>query len=153
MAILYYKNIIFYNKNTCASRSNKRAQLTYHIVELWLTAFHVKTKQQNSHILLFSDNATCHPRTELPIVWFQPNTTSISEPMHQKVIKSIKMNYHKLLTWSLLASMVAVSSATETVKFTSVLAAVIWVAEITKQVPHKQYRIGVFRNQDLLLVI
>jgi hypothetical protein len=106
-------------------------------MEEWLIAFNAKMTQQNCNILLFLDNATCHPHIEISnvwFVWFPPNTTSVSQPMDQGVIKCVKLNYHKLIMRSLLANMDAAPSATELAKSISILDAVIWIAEATKQV-------------------
>jgi hypothetical protein len=118
-------------------KSNKKAWMTSHIMEEWLTAFNAKMKQQNHNVLLFLDNATCHPHIELSnvrLVWFTPNNTSVSQPVDQGVIKCVKLICRKLIMKSLLANMDAASSATELAKFISVLDAVIWMAEATKQV-------------------
>jgi hypothetical protein len=118
-------------------KSNKKAWMTSHIMEEWLTAFNAKIKQQNRNVLLFLDNATFRPHIELSNVrlsWFPPNTTSVSQPIDQGVIKCVKLNYRKLIMRSLLANMNAASSATDLAKSISVLYAVIWIAEATKQV-------------------
>jgi hypothetical protein len=39
----------------------KKAWMTSQIMEEWLTAFNGRMKMQNHHVLLFSENATCHP--------------------------------------------------------------------------------------------
>jgi hypothetical protein len=94
-------------------------------------------QQQNRNVFLFLDNPICHPHIELSnvrLAWFPPNTTNVSQPMDQGVIKCVKLNYRKLIMRSLLANMDAASSATELAKSTSVLDAVIWIAEATKQV-------------------
>jgi hypothetical protein len=68
-------------------KSNKKAWMTFHTTEEWLTAFNAKMKQQNRNVLLFLDNVTCHPHIELSnmrLVWFPPNTTSVSQPIWTK---------------------------------------------------------------------
>jgi hypothetical protein len=118
-------------------KSNKKAWMTSHIMEEWLTAFNAKMKQQNRNIPLFLDNAICHPHIELSnvrLVWFPRNITSVSQLTDQGVIKCVKLNYRKLIMRSLLANMDAAYSATKLAKSISVLDAVIWIAEATKQV-------------------
>jgi hypothetical protein len=120
--------------------------MTSHIVEEWLTAFNEKIKQQNCNVLLFLDNATCHPHIELSVMrlaWFPPNTTSVSQPMDQGVIKCAKLNYHKVIMRPLLANMDTASSATKLAKSVSVLDAVIWTQKQQNKCLHKQLN-GVF---------
>jgi hypothetical protein len=104
-------------------------------MEEWLTEFNAKMKQQNRNVFLFLDNATCRPHIELPnvrLALFPPNTTNVSQPMDQGVIKCVKLNYRKLIMRFLLANMDVPSSATELAKSISVLDAVIWIEEVTK---------------------
>ena len=73
-------------------RSNKKAWMTSQIMEEWLTAFNGRMKMQNRHVLLFLDNATCHPHIKLSnvrLAWFPPNTTSVSQPMDQGIIRNV----------------------------------------------------------------
>ena len=89
-------------------RSNKNAWMTSQIMEEWLTAFNGRMKMQNRHVLLFLDNATCHPHIKLSnvrLAWFPANTTSVSQPMDQGIIRNVKVHYRKLFMQSLLANM------------------------------------------------
>jgi hypothetical protein len=68
--------------------------MTSQIMEEWLTAFNGRMKKQNWHVLLFLDNATCHPHIKLSdvrLAWFPPNTTSVSQPMDQGIIRKRKL--------------------------------------------------------------
>jgi hypothetical protein len=69
--------------------------MTPYVMEKGLTAFNAKTKQQKHNVLIFMDNVTCHPHTELSNVqhaWFFPNTANVSQPMEQEVTKFIKLS-------------------------------------------------------------
>jgi hypothetical protein len=80
-------------------RSDKKAWMTSRIMMEWLTAFSGRMKMQNQYILLFLDNATCHPHIELPnvrLAWFPPNTTSVSQPKDQGIIRNVKVRYRNL---------------------------------------------------------
>jgi len=71
---------------------------------------------QNRHVLLFLDNATCHPHIKLSnvrLAWFPLNTTSVSQPMDQGIVRNVKVHYRKLLMQSLLANTDCTSSGSE----------------------------------------
>ncbi|KAJ4433108.1 hypothetical protein ANN_15365 [Periplaneta americana] len=109
-------------------RSNKRVWMTSEIMEEWLQAFNARMKQQNRHVLLFLDNTTCHLHIQLSdvcLAWFPPNITSVSQPMDQRVINCVKVNYRKLLMRSLLSNMEKCASASQLTKLNSVLDAII----------------------------
>ena len=113
-------------------RSNKKAWMTSQIVEEWLTAFNGRMKMQNRHVFLFLDNATCHPHIKFSnvwLAWFPPNTTSVSQPMDQGIIRNVKVHYRKLLMQSLLANMDCTPSSSELTRTVSVLDAVIWISQ------------------------
>jgi hypothetical protein len=117
-------------------RSNKKAWMTSQIMEEWLTAFNGRMKMQNRHVLLFLDNAACHPHIKLSnvrLAWFPPNTTCVSQPMDQGIIRNVKVHYRKLLMQSLLANMDCTSSASELARTVSVLDAVIWISQAVKK--------------------
>jgi hypothetical protein len=62
--------------------------MTSYVVKKGLRAFNAMTKQLKHNVLIFLDNVTCHPQTELSNVehaWFFPNTAIVSQPMEQGV--------------------------------------------------------------------
>ncbi|KAL4126214.1 hypothetical protein QTP88_010440 [Uroleucon formosanum] len=88
-------------------------------------------RSQNRNVLIFLDNAACHPKIELSntkILMLPPNTTSITQPMDQGVIYTFKSYYRKFLLQSLLCKMDNCSSAHQLAKSISVLDAVNWIA-------------------------
>ena len=59
-------------------RFNKKAWMTSLIMEEWLHSFNGKMKSEGRKVILFLDNATCHPKIHLSNVkmaYFPPNTT------------------------------------------------------------------------------
>ena len=117
-------------------RSNKKAWMTSPIMEEWLTALNGRMKMQNRHVLLFLENATCHPHIKLSnmrLAWFPPNTTSVSQPVDQGIIRNVKVHYCKLLMQSLLANMDCTSSGSELARTVSVLDADIWISQTVKK--------------------
>ncbi|XP_027850981.1 tigger transposable element-derived protein 1-like [Aphis gossypii] len=90
-------------------------------------------RSQNRNVLIFLDNAACHPKIELSnkkILMLPPNTTSITQPMDQGVIYTFKSYYRKFLLQSLLCKIDNCSSAHQLAKSISVLDAVNWIARV-----------------------
>ncbi|XP_023716890.1 tigger transposable element-derived protein 6-like [Cryptotermes secundus] len=116
--------------------SNKKAWMTSQIMEEWLTALNGRMKMQNQHVLFFLENATCHTHIELSnvqLAWFPPNTTSVSKPMAQGIIRNVKVHYRKLLMQYLLVNIDSTSSASELARTVSVLDVVIWISQAVKK--------------------
>jgi len=110
---------------------NKKAWMTAEIMEQWLRYFNADMRSQNRNVLIFLDNAACHPNIELSnmkILMLHPNTTSITQPMEQGVIYTFKSYYRKFLLQSILCKMDNFSSAHQFAKSISVLDAVNWIA-------------------------
>ncbi|PNF41040.1 hypothetical protein B7P43_G08225 [Cryptotermes secundus] len=117
-------------------RSNKKAWMTSYIMEEWVSAFNGRIKIQNRHVLLFLDNATCHPHIELSnvrLAWFSPDTTSASQPMDQGIIRNVKVHYRKLLMQCLLVNIDSTSCASELARPVSVIDSVIWISQAGKK--------------------
>ncbi|XP_022169931.1 tigger transposable element-derived protein 6-like [Myzus persicae] len=90
-------------------RANNKAWMTGSILEDWLHTFNNKFEKQNRRVILFLDNATCHPHLNLSnvrLALLPANTTSLNQPMDQGIIYSIKVNYLKMVLQSLLANTV-----------------------------------------------
>ena len=60
----------------CTYKFSKKAWMTTAIFTAWLTAFNDDMKRQNRHVLLFLDNAPCHPNLTMSNVKlsFSPQT-------------------------------------------------------------------------------
>jgi hypothetical protein len=65
-------------------------------------------KKRNRKILLFLDNAPCHPidlqLSNVKLQCFPANTTSVVQPLDQGVIHSFKTHYRKSLVKHIIAS-------------------------------------------------
>jgi len=62
-------------------------------IELWLCYFNSDMQSQYRNILIFLNNAECHPKIELSnmkILIMPPNTTLVIQPMDQRVIYTFK---------------------------------------------------------------
>jgi hypothetical protein len=61
--------------------------------EEWSNMFNGKIKNKNKNVILFLDNATCHPEVTLSNVkmaWFPANATSTLQPMDMGVIYTFR---------------------------------------------------------------
>jgi len=106
---------------------NKKAWMTSEIMEQWLQYFNADMRSQNRNILLFLDNATCHPYIELSnikIHMLPPNTTSVSQPIDQGVIDTFKSYYRKFMLQSLVCKMDSSTSVHQLASSITVLDAV-----------------------------
>ena len=100
--------------------------------EDWLTRFNNHMKRQKRRILLFLDNATCHPALTLSNIKLQflpPNSTSKVQPLNQGIIKALKARYRKKLLQHLIGQMDLTASATELSRKITILDATYWIAE------------------------
>ncbi|XP_060861819.1 tigger transposable element-derived protein 6-like [Metopolophium dirhodum] len=61
------------------------------------------------------------------IAWLPANTTSLTQPMDQGIIYSIKVNYRKMVLQSLLASMDSIKSVNELSNKINILDAIYWL--------------------------
>ena len=86
-------------------------------------------KKQNRRILLFIDNAPCHPTDiqlcNVKLQFFPANTTSVIQPLDQGVIHPFKANYRKSLVKHIIASC-STAHTTSDITITA-LDAVCWI--------------------------
>jgi hypothetical protein len=55
--------------------------------------YNAKMKMENRNVILFLDNATCHPKVTLSnvkIAWLPANATHVLQPMDMGVIYTFK---------------------------------------------------------------
>ncbi|KAE9521504.1 hypothetical protein AGLY_018103 [Aphis glycines] len=82
------------------------------------------------HIIIFLDNAACHPKLDLSnikLAWFPPNTTSVTQPMDQGISYCVKLYYRRLLMQPLIANVDKISVLSELSKNITVLQAIQWL--------------------------
>lgn len=113
-------------------RHNKSSWMTSTIFEEVLTSFNRRMKLQNRNVLLFLDNATCHPKIELSnvkLVFMPPNTTSAIQPLDQGIIQCFKLEYRKLQIRHLISGIDSniMDASPEKLPPISVMDAVAWI--------------------------
>lgn len=72
----------------------------------WLFSINEDMKLKDRKILLILDNATIHPvdteYSNIEIIFFPPNVTSLIQPCDQGIIKNFKDHYKKFLNRKIL---------------------------------------------------
>ena len=82
--------------------------MTLALLEEWLLELDKKFKNENKNIILFLDNATSHSKnvenrlSNIKVIFFPPNTTSVLQPLDQGIIQSFKLLYRKMLVKKIL---------------------------------------------------
>lgn len=85
---------------------NKSSWMTSSLFSTWLLKLDEKMKEDKRKILLLLDNAPVHPidiqLTNLRLLFFPKNSTSVIQPLDQGIIRSFKCHYRfKLMTYLL----------------------------------------------------
>ena len=86
-------------------RCNKSAWMTSNLFEEMIARFNEKMRREGRHVLLFLDNAPCHPKltfSNVKLVFFPANMTTHAQPLDQGIIQAMKIHYRKkLMAWLL----------------------------------------------------
>ena len=83
--------------------SNSKSWMTSEIFETVLSKLNRKLVFENRKVILFLDNATCHPESmddkfsNIKIVFLPKNTTSRLQPLDASSIRNFKVKYRKSL--------------------------------------------------------
>ena len=89
------------------------------ILEDILVKLNARLIRENRNILLFMDNATCHPEdicdkfSHIKVVFLPKNTTSPLQPLNLGIIQAFKLKYYKRLLTHVVSKVDECSSATE----------------------------------------
>lgn len=81
-------------------RYNKTSWMTGNIFREYVTQLDKSMRRSNRKIILFLDNATCHPDLHfenVKLAFLPPNTTTHTQPLDAGIIQSCKLQYRKLL--------------------------------------------------------
>ena len=86
---------------SCRYRSQKKSWMDNTLFEEWIRELDVKFQKENRKIALIIDNCPAHPTiadlSNVKLIFLSPNTTSVSQPMDQGVIKCLKAFYRRRL--------------------------------------------------------
>lgn len=82
-------------------QANKKAWMTSEIFTNWLHKLDKLMTKRKRSIVMIVDNCPAHPNVpglkSNKLVFLPPNTTSITQPMDQGVIRNLKLHYRKLI--------------------------------------------------------
>ena len=85
----------------CRYRSQKKSWMDSTLFEEWVRELDVKFQKENRKHALIIDNCPAHPTiadlSNAKLIFLPPNTTSVSQPMDQGVIKCLKAFYRQRL--------------------------------------------------------
>ena len=116
---------------------SKNAWMTSEIFETEMRRFNEKMKREDRNVLLFIDNATCHPRltfSNVKFVFLPANTTTDLQPLDQGVIQAAKIHYRKKLMKKVLELLDAGQDVSQLLKNVTVIDAVYWIAASIKEI-------------------
>ncbi|CAF1116814.1 unnamed protein product [Rotaria magnacalcarata] len=95
------------NKLPVDWRANKTAWMNVKLLSEWLSNLNILMEKQKTKIILFLDNAPCHPvdieLSNIKLQYFPPNTTSKLQPLDQGIIHVFKIHYRKYLVKHIIA--------------------------------------------------
>ena len=120
--------------------NQKKSWMTGEIMGDILGKLSRKLVREGRSVLLFMDNAGCHPPeitegySNIKVMFLPANTTSKLQPLDLGIIKTFKTYYRKLFIRYVLTKIDTCSTATEVVKSITILQAIRWVAEAWKSV-------------------
>jgi len=136
-------------------KSNKKAWMTGRIFEDWLLTWDRKLKKKSRKILLFLDNAPCHPSVNLEMIklrFFPANTTSHTQPLDQGVIKTFKCYYRRRIVERVIGYIDDDYMACEVAQNVNIKDACIWLAESWKEVKPSTIK-NCFRKAGFLSLV
>ena len=120
--------------------SNPKSWMTSEVMEAVRARFNRKLILEDRKVILFLDNATCHPKSmigqfsQIKTVFLPKNTTSRLQPLDAGIIQNFKVKYRKRLVKYVLARILEDASTAEIVKGLDVLVAIRWIQEAWKEV-------------------
>ena len=119
----------------CSYFSQPKAWMDFNILDDVLSKLNRKLARENRNVILFLDNAPCHPPDmkgkydHIKIVFFPPNCTSRLQPLDLGIIQTIKHKYMKLMLTHVVSKIDDCDSATEVCKSVDLLQAIRWIGQ------------------------
>ena len=123
----------------CYYYSNQKAWMKTEIMEDILKGWNERLKKRKQTILLFLDNAPCHPQglvgqfSNITIKFLSKNTTSKTQPLDAGIIANWKIKYKRLLRY-VCSKVDTERSASDIVKSINVGMAIQWGKEAWNEV-------------------
>lgn len=120
--------------------SNEKAGMTTEIMVTLLTRLNNHLKTEERHIILFLDNAPCHPPSltdifsNIKVAFLPKNTTLCTQPLDAGIIKVWKIYYKRKLLRHIIGQVDEEHSASDIVKSINVLMAVRWMVNAWDEV-------------------
>ena len=109
--------------------------MTGEIMKQILAKFNSKMAHQKCHVLLLMG---CHPQdldfSNVKIVFFPPNTTSMLQPLDLGIIQNFKTHCRRFLLRYILASIDICTSASEVAGNITILNAIRWISKSWREV-------------------
>ena len=105
-----------------------------------LSKLNRRLTRENSKIILFMDNAPCHPEDvdgkydQIKVMFLPQNTTSHLQPLDLSIIHTFKLKYYKCLLPHIVSKVDECSSAMEICKSVNVLQAIRWTAMVWDEI-------------------
>lgn len=117
------------NKLPVTWKANRTAWMNSKLFSDWLIDLNKTMQKESRQILLFLDNAPCHPvdiqLSNINIVFFPPNTTSVVQPLDQGVIRSFKCHYRRMVVKHIIAQCATAENVNQIV--ITALDAIQWI--------------------------
>ena len=95
-------------------KANKKSWMTGELFKAWLSEFDDRMRRQRRNILLFLDNCSAHTKAvahlklhNIRVEWLVANSSAVTQPMDQGVIRSFKASYRKMLLQKVLTELEA----------------------------------------------
>lgn len=112
------------------------------ILDKLLTTFNHKISHEKRSVLLFVDNADCHPEdikgkySNVKIVFLPPNTCTTSglQPLDLEIIQNFKTHFCQLLLWFVLANVDSCRCASEIAASINIFNAIHWISQAWNKV-------------------
>lgn len=111
-------------------RANNKAWMTSNIMDDWLLIFNNKMKKEHRNVILLLDHVKFLPHSNysnVHIMLLPAYTTSFTQPVNQRIINSVKVNYRKMVLQSFLASVDGIFNVEKLPNNINELDAIYWL--------------------------
>ena len=140
----------------------KKAWMDGNILNSVLARINSQLTHEKRKILLFMDNAGCHPPdlcskySNIKVVFLPPNTTLKLQPLDLGIIRNFKAHYRKLFMRYIITKIDHCSTATEVSNSVNILQSIQWISQawtnLDSAVVQKCFRSSGMLNKDFSVV-